>query len=1065
MNLPALAIRYSSIVITVVVLLMIWGVSSFYSMPRREDPEYTVRTCAITTRWPGAPTEKVEQLITDKIEKICAAIDEVKRVRSTTTVGLSTVFVDAEDFVTPEQIDNVWDKVRARIKRVEMPEPGIEPDVNDEYGDTNIMLLAVYQQPLPGEDSIREANRYTLRQLDIFSEKVRDAVKLLPGVAKADQFGVREEAIYLQTDLGVWSQLDLTTDELKSLVEQRNIVAPGGNIDTPVGRFSVKPGGEFDAVNELNSMIVQTITRDGQKQPVYLRDMGLNVVRDYKDPPTTICRFVDAKTSQPAVIVGVTMKAGANIVDICDAIKKRVFEMQQIEQVLPPDLGMTPVSDQSQNVNTKISDVVNNVIGAVLIVIVVVFLVVGFRSAAVMAANIPIVVLASLALITLFGVQLEQISLASIIIALGLLVDNAVQVCDQSRTNQMAGMSPLEATVTGTNQLSFPMLSGTLTTIAAFFPMLIGLTGTKREYIYSLPVTLTVTLAASWVLAMTFCSLLAYHFIRPPRDPDQPSAPLPWLMQRLSRMFARKKPADAPQTDDGVIDRVFRRIAGTAIKAKFLTIGISIALLIAALSLPVSSQFFPKDARDQLAVDIWLPENVTIEQTDAAARQVEAILQKISPATDQAGQSIERVRAMRTMVGSGGARWYLGRNPESLKPNFAEILVRTTAPQYTPQLAAELKRIAIQGDTSLGLALVAAARVIPRELDLGPSVDAPIGLRLYGTGFADMSTMRKFGEQLKAILREQPETWDVHDVWGAFGFQLRVDVDEDKANLAGVTNSQVAQSLNAYFSGHQLSTFREGDHLVPVSLRLAPEHRGSLSEINSIFVEGRNGKVPLESVATTSVRWEPSRIERRELNRMLEVRARVADGVMANDVVDRVMDSEAIQQLQQALPGGMWLEVGGEKYESLESQQQMAICLQMAILLIILCLVVQFNGWAKPVIILSTVPLALIGALPGLYFSGNPLGFMPQLGILSLFGIVLNTGLIFIEFADVYVREESQQFDGSVPIHGLTREQFRRCLVEAARLRLLPIFLTTATTIGGLLPLAISGGPLGEGMA
>ena len=252
---------------------------------------------------------------------------------------------------------------------------------------------------------------------------------------------------------------------------------------------------------------------------------------------------------------------------------------------------------------------------------------------------------------------------------------------------------------------------------------------------------------------------------------------------------------------------------------------------------------------------------------------------------------------------------------------------------------------------------------------------------------------------------------------------------------------------------------------MPVSLRLAPEHRGSLSAINSIFVEGRNGKVPLESVATTSVRWEPSRIERRELNRMLEVRARVADGVMANDVVDRVMDSEAIQQLQQALPGGMWLEVGGEKYESLESQQQMAICLQMAILLIILCLVVQFNGWAKPVIILSTVPLALIGALPGLYFSGNPLGFMPQLGILSLFGIVLNTGIIFIEFADVYVREESQKSDGSGPIDGLTREQFRRCLVEAARLRLLPIFLTTATTIGGLLPLAISGGPLWEGMA
>ncbi|TWU30830.1 efflux RND transporter permease subunit [Novipirellula artificiosorum] len=1064
MNLAAFAIKYRPIVITITLLLLLWGVISVLTMPRREDPQYTVRTCVVTSVWPGAPAEQVEKLVTKPLEEAIDSIDEVDVVYSETNVGISTIYVDAEDSVTSEQIDNVWNKVRARVQRVEMPDAAIVPDVNDEFGDTNVIVFCVYQQPLEGEQTIREERRYTLRELDVISEHIKDELRLLPGVAKSAEFGVRQEAIYVETDIATWSQLNLTTTQLQQLVESRNIVASGGSIDTDVGRFSVKPGGELDAVEELDSIVggKAGISEDGSDgRPVYLRDLGMKIVREYEDPPKLICRYSDANTTQPAVVVAMTMKAGSNIVTICDAAKQRVREMQTVEQSVPADIAITPISDQSQNVSKKISDVVSNVIGAILIVVVVVYLIVGFRSAAVMASNIPVVVLGAIALVTLFGVELEQISLASLIIALGLLVDNAVQVCDQARTNQIAGMNPESAAVKGSSQVASPMLMGTATTIAAFAPMLLALQGSTREYVYSLPVTLSITLALSWVLAMTFCTILAAAFIRAPKDPNKPSAPLPWLMSLLSR---RNKRGNATGAESDLGDKLFRSSVKAAIDYKFVTVGVAIALFALSLMLPVGSEFFPQDLRDQFAIEVWLPENVAIEKTDQAAKQVETILRKLSPSVDAEGNKTDKIRAIRSMVGGGGSRWYLGWAPESRKPNYAEILVRTTDATDTPELVRRLREIAEKGDTSLDLKPVVGARVVPQELLMGPSGD-PVELRVFGPGFADIKTLRRFADQVKEMIRNYPGTWDVSDSWGVSGYQLRVNVDEDAANLAGISNSGIARTLNAYYSGHHLTTFREGDHLVPVFLRLPSAMRGDLEQLPTAPVEGTYGKIPLNAFADVDVRWEPAQIRRRDLNRVIEVRCQVEPGVRGNDVVNAIMASDEMRQLINEMPPGFRVEAGGNLENSQDGAAQLSAALGISLLAIILLLVIQYNGWSKPLIILATLPLALIGALPGLYITGNALGFMPQLGILSLFGIVLNTGIIFMEFADILILKAAEESDGTGPICGLTVSEFRGCLVDACRQRLLPIFLTTATTIGGLLPLAMAGGPLWEGMA
>ena len=1070
--------RYRPVVLTLVALLTAWGMVTFATMPRREDPEFTIRTCVVSTQWPGAPTVKVEELITDKIEEALDSIEDVDYLNSETTNGQSIIYVNLDDSVSPADIPNVWDKVRAKVEMVEMPAAGIRPAVNDEFGDTSILLLGVYQTPIEGQTTVHPDHQYTARELEIHADRVRDAIRLLPGVAKVEKHGVQGEAVFIETDLGTWSQIDLTTQALRALVQNRNIVSPGGSIDTAQGKFHVRPGGEFNVVSEINSLTVGAVTNGSVANRVSLQDIGLSVNRDYLTPPQVICRFTDEQGTYPAVMLGVTMKSGANIIDICNAAMNRVAQLENVDQALPRDLAVRPVSNLADNVSRKISDVVANVISAIVIVVIVVYLFVGLRTALVMAANIPLVVLASVAVIRQFGVQLEQISLASIIIALGLLVDNAVQVCDQTRTNILDGMSPADAAVKGANLLMFPMLSGTLTTIAAFFPMLIALEGGGAEYVYSLPVTLSTTLLISWFFAMTICVILAAAFIRAPRNPDVPSAPLPWLSAKLGTIFQKspRQPSSAGTTSERVPtknhDNLFLRLYGqtahVATSFKWISTLVAVAILGATLQLPVSSEFFPVDRRDQFLINVRLPETSTIAETNRVVTDVENAIKALSPYQTKDGQQIERLRSMRSLIGQGGARWALGIDPPPPGPNTAEILIRTTDGLWTEQFVEDIRQAAEQGNSERGIGPIVGARIIPKKLALGPP-SPPVELRVSGDGFADINRLRHIAEQVRAMIRDEPGTWDVYDSWGIDGFQLNVNINDEKANLSGVTNAAVADTLNAYYSGLKLTDFREGDHSVPVFFRLRAEDRQDLSGLDTAFVEGENGKVPLNSVASVVPTWQPGKIERRNQNRTINVSAEVEEGISGNDIVLRVWNSERMESLKASLPNGYRIEIGGALEESQESSAQMMTSFAISIVTIVLILVIQYNGWSKTLVILATLPLAVVGAWFGLWLTNNPLGFMPQLGLLSLFGIVLNTGIIFIEFADALIAEKRQELlaedNATGRIAGLSRSQFRQCLVDAGKQRMLPIFLTTATTIGGLFPLALSGGPLWEGMA
>ncbi|MEE2641588.1 MAG: efflux RND transporter permease subunit [Planctomycetota bacterium] len=1081
MNPAQLAMRYRPIVVSVVLMMTFWGIITFQTMSRREDPAFTIRTCVVSTRWPGSPTIKVEELVTYKLEEAIDGLQEVDKIESTTIDGLSTIYVDLSDDVAVADIQNVWDKIRARVELVPMPDSRIRPVVNDSFGDTSVLVLAIYQKPLPDSKEVDEFHRYSPRQLELIADQLRDSFRLLDGVASVDKYGITGEAIYIETDSGTWSNLELTIGSLRQAVSERNIVVSGGSIDTAEGKFSIMPSGEFNLVDEIRSITIGASTENENALPIKLEDVGLKVMRGYENPRKNYCRYTDSSGSYPAVILGVTMKSGSNIIDVCKSCMQQYRQLAEIEQVVPRDIGVTPVSMQSDNVTQKISDVISNVIAAIVIVVIVVWLFVGARTALVMAANIPVVVMVSIAIVSQFGVELEQISLASIIIALGLLVDNAVQVCDQTRVNLLQGMKPMEAAIDAGKTLMFPMLVGTLTTVAAFFPMLIALKGGGAEYIYSLPVTLSTTLILSWILAMTICVILAAAIIRPPANPDAPAAPLPWindLFTRWIRKFrrgAKNEQADSTATsEENLFLAVYGWLILKALDFKWWILGISVVLVFLATKLPIATEFFPQDRRDQFFVNVVLPETATIEETDQVVRQLEQMIRRLSPARDASGNTVERLRAMRSLVGGGGSRWALGVSPLSPATNVAQLLIRTNDGKSTPGFIADIRRVSETGDPSLGLEPITGARIIPKALSLGPPAE-PVVIRVSGPGFADIPTLRKIAKEVKHVVSDHPDTWDVNDTWGIDGFQVDVEINEVKANLSGVTNSNVADSLAAYYDGVELSKFLEGDHQVPIYFRLqqgGPDassrdnrNLNSLSTLDTVFVEGSVGKIPLNSIAGLDRSFQPAKIERRNSNRTIEVKSEVGPSVSGNDVVKQIMARESMKKIIETLPAGYRIEVGGSYEESQDSSVQMLTSFAISLVAIVLILVVQYNGWSKTTLILTTLPMALIGAFLGLWMTDNPLGFMPQLGLLSLFGIVLNTGVIFIEFADILIEEKRASGATSGPISGLTREEFRGCLVQAGKQRMLPIFLTTATTVGGLIPLGLSGGPLWEGLA
>ncbi|QSH42481.1 efflux RND transporter permease subunit [Lentisphaerota bacterium ZTH] len=1040
MKLVESSIKYRTVVFSLAVVGFIWGIWQYQASPRREDPEFTLRYCTVITKWPGATASQIEELVCDPLEREISGIDEVKETTATINPGLCTIKVTMEDAV--DNVDEVCDIIRAQIPKVKLPPGASTPYVNSKYADTSAMMLAVYQIPQPGTKIIE--NPYSMRKLQIICEEIRDKLKQLESVATVTIMSDLDEAIYIEPNAGDWSRIQVSIEQLAKRLEAKNKLIPGGVLDTGKQALNVSVKGDYDTVNQIKRTIVSTST---QGLPVSVQTLGLNVSRDYIDPPPLVTRYSDHRSSQQrCILVHFTMKKGRNIVKLGEQVRNSIKAWEKT--FLPPDVKVAVVADQPKDVMDNINVFVINLLQAICILVIVAWLLIGKRVAVIMASAIPVIVMISFAIVRLFNVQLEKMSIASLIISLGMLVDCAIEICDNVHRLQEEGYSRFNAAVTGTRQVIYPILMGTLTTVFAFLPM-ITVPGNPGEYIYSIPIVVSVTLLTSWVVAITFTVTLTWLLLKPGTDKIPP-------LTRLIN-FIRGKKTDPEAQEHGkllwyrsLLEWSIKHRA-TIITAAFALFALTVVMLKTGI---INTDFIPSSGGSQLLIDIWLPEGTSIKKTSQVCCKVERIIEEQSKIINQE-TGVEPLKNSISFCGESAPRFKLSVMPEFPKSNYAQVLLNGTTPKLMNKLTQRVTRQCNERLTE--------ARISPKRIGMGPGAKYPIMIRLLGD---DYIILKKYAGEIKKILKKIPGTLDIHDGWGNLACQVNVMPDEEKCAAAGVTRTAAANTLNAFFSGSLLTTFREGDHQVPVYFRLPWQDRNQLSKLKELYLEGTSGKVPLTAVSEIKLSFEPGRIERYCQQRNMEILGQVADGFLATAVINQALPK--LKDLNKKMPTGYSIEIGGTYEKAQEGSRDIGKAMLIAFALIVLSLVVYFNSLIKAFAVILTLPLACTGAFLGLFIMNQPLGFFAQLGLLSLFGIIVNGAIVLFDFISMLVHDktaDSSSKNGLKKYNGLTKKQFTECVINGGALRLRPIALTTFTTTGGLLPLAISGGPLFQPLA
>lgn len=736
---------------------------------------------------------------------------------------------------------------------------------------------------------------YSPRDLEEIAERIEEYVERIPSVGRVELWGNQPERIYVEFDPADMARLGITANELTRHFQARNILLPGGVLDTDTARFAVTPTGEFTSLQQIEYLVVGRV--DGEV-PVRLADLPVRVERRYEEPPQALASITTPEgTSMPAVVIGVSMKGGRNVTEMDVAVAEVIDELRA--SVVPPDIVVERVNDLPRQVTTRIVDFQWNLVQVVLIVLAVAFFAMGLRPALIMATAVPLSMISAFAVVRFFGIELEQFSIASLIIALGMVVDNAIVVSDNTVRLMREGRAGFEAAVEGAQGLATPILTSTLTTMAAFLPML-TISGNAGEYIASLPVVVSTTLAVSYLVAMLVMPIMCF-----------------WLL-----------PTEEPGAETGEegnrwMGRYDAAIKWCLARPGSVVAGSGLALVASLLLLPViGSQFFPNGARDQFYVKVWLPEGMPIAQTEVVVDDVQELLRELGTGDEGGDRLVNAV----SFVGSGGPRLMLTQEPEYPYPYFGLVVVNTTGSDASASLAAQMRE---------RLSGYQSARITVDEFMLGPPVKDPVAFRIAGP---DRTVVANTAPRAVRLFKETPGVVDPYSDWGAASNQAEVKVDSYAANLAGVTNADIALSTSTMVSGAELTVFREGDHRVPVVLRATADKRDSIDNLTDIYVSGSFGKVPLDSVADVEVMLEPSLIARRDGFPTVTVGARVEPGELANSVAGRIRPK--LERLLDELPAGYRVEVDGELKETIATQSQVVAAVGISVLLMVLILTV-----------------------------------------------------------------------------------------------------------------------------
>jgi len=993
MNITAFAIDKNRVFFCLLAFLIFSGVTVFKDMPRSEDPGFIIRVALVSTVFPGASPERVEMLVTDKLEKVIQEIPELDFVASVSKTGTSLIFVNIKEEYT--EMRPIWDKLRRKVEKAlpELPDGIIGPNVDDEFGDVYGTQIAI------------TGDGFSYAELKTVADEVRDELLLADEIAKVEVVGAQEERVFVVFNNAALADLNMSPLQLQQALEARNIILPGGDLQTEYEKIVFEPTGNFSSVDELRRTLIDL---PGSNSLVRVEDI-LDIQRGYVDPPSSMTRY----NGQPALMLAVSLKEGGNIIQLGEDVRK---VLKRAREVYPVGVDFDEVLFLPDVVDKKINEFTVNLSQAVLVVGLVMLGFLGVRTGLVVASLIPAAIISTFLVMSLLEMGLNQVSLAALIIALGMLVDNAIVMSESIMVQMSKGVAAREAALNSARELRYPLLTSSLTTAAAFLPIYLAQSMTG-EYTRPLFEVVTITLLCSWVLALTLVPALCVLFLKVKQGPAEDDFSGKWYV-RYNNMLT------------WALEHPTLVLAGVAVT------------FVLALQLVrfIPSIFFPVNDRPTFTIDIETPLGSPIRRTAEVAAGISEFLEdnwRIGSTAEEEG-----VTDWVTFIGQGAPRYVLPYQPELSSPNYAYLIGNFTSFEAMTdgRLFSEVRRFVNQTypDTNVTI----------RALPLGAPAWPPVAVRISGR---DTDKIFELADRVKAHMVTVPGTLQVSDNWGARTKKVVVDIDGRRARLAGVTNQDIAISLQTFLSGLEATRYREGDQLIPVVVRSRKDQRAEPERFATINVysQATGQSVPLSQVATPRIVWQPGAIERRNRLRTVTVESLLQPGVTAAEI-NAVM-AEWLQEESKSWPFGYSWEFGGEAETSGDANSAIGDKVPVAMLIIVLLLVAQFNSLRRPVIIMATIPLALIGVFIGLFIVRSYIGFMTILGIISLAGIVINNAIVLLD----RIRIETDE-NGREPYVAL---------ITAAQQRLRPILLTTATTIGGLLPLWLGGGPMWEPMA
>jgi multidrug efflux pump len=969
LNLSEWALRHRSLTIYLMIVAVVAGGVSYSRLGRSEDPAFVIKTMVVQAAWPGATIEDTLNQVTERLERTLQETPKLDFLRSYTRPGVATIFVNLEGSATASEVADTWYHVRKSIGDIRhtLPAGIVGPGFNDEFGDTFGIIYGF------------TADGFTHRELRDRVEEVRSKLLQVPDVSKIEILGAQDEKVFVEFSMRELASLGIDRSALIAALQAQNVVQPAGTIQTGYETLLLRVSGAFRSeqdVLDVNFVVGGRMLR--------LSDIA-QVRRGYADPPQPLFR-VDG---EPAIGLAIAMREGGDILALGQNIARAMAEMTAD---LPIGIEPKLVADQAVTVRSAIGEFMTSLWQAIAIILVVSFVSLGVRPGLIIALSIPLTLAIVFAVMQLVHIDLQRISLGALIIALALLVDDAMTTTDATLTRLAAGDDKVAAATFAFRTYAFAMLAGTLVTMAGFVP--VGFAASSAgEYTFSLFAVVSIALIVSWFVAVVFAPLLGVAILKPPASDRAAATP-------------------------GKVFQLYSRFLTRAMEAKWVTLALTLALFAASiLAMPlIPRQFFPSSDRPELLVDLTLPQNASIYASETIARRFDSML-KGDP----------DVARWSTYVGRGAIRFYLPLNVQLPNDFFSQAVIVAKDVAARERLQVKLEKVLADDFPSV------VGRVYP--LELGPPVGWPLQYRVSGP---DVSRVREIAFDLARVVATNPQAANVNFDWIEPARQVRIRIDQNEARLLGLSSQALAGVLNTAMSGSAVTEIRDDIYLVDVIVRATDEQRVSLETLRTLQVPLPSGRtVPLSQFATFDYEQDYPLIWRRDRVPTLTVQADVVPGKLPETVVSSL--SPAVEGLAKSLPRSYRIAVGGTVEESRKSQASVIAVVPVMLLIMLTVLMVELKSFQRLLLVISVAPLGLIGVVAALSLSGKPLGFVAILGILALLGMITKNAVILI---------------GQIEAERVQGKDVRQAAIDASSARFRPIMLTAVSTVLGMIPIA-----------